>query len=498
MAGPYERRAFGGARFMGQELTGSDLVVGVCGAGAMGAGIAQVAAQAGHSVIILDQNEEALGRGRDTVAKGLAAVVKRGKMTDAEAAAAAARCAWTLDVKDLAGAGLVIEAIVENADIKRALFQKIEGVVAADTIIATNTSSLAVTALAAGRSNPRRYMGLHFFNPAPVMKLVEVVSGAETDASLAADALKLMKSWGKVAVMARDVPGFIVNRVARPFYGEGWRALEEDAADASTLDFLYRDLAGFRMGPFELGDLIGHDINTAAARSMFEAYNGRTRFAPSLMQGQLVAAGRLGRKTGRGVFSYGDETPAAPRLMEPQNAELSGPQSGQALLEKIGRKEQIEIDGVVLMLSDGRPASRVAVEIRKSVAVVEYVRDPAAATAIAFSASDGSASLAALKLASASGKKAVRLTDRAGLVVFRTLLQLANCAADAVRDRVAEPDAVDLAMMNGVNYPFGPLAWAREFGLKRVCAALDAIADETGEAMYRPGEWLRAAARRDL
>ncbi|MEK7265828.1 MAG: 3-hydroxyacyl-CoA dehydrogenase NAD-binding domain-containing protein [Pseudomonadota bacterium] len=468
-------------------------IVAVCGAGAMGAGIAQVAALAGHRVIILDQAEDALSRGRDTVAKGLSALVKRGKLEDAEAVEIAARCEWSLDIEALAGADLVIEAIVENAEIKRVLFQRIEDVVAADAIIATNTSSLAVTALAAGRKNPSRYMGLHFFNPAPVMKLVEVISGAETDPTLAAYALDLMTSWGKTAVMARDVPGFIVNRVARPYYGEGWRALEEGAADAATLDFLYRDLAGFRMGPFELGDLIGHDINTAAAKSIFDAYSGRTRFTPSLMQGGLVAAGRLGRKSGRGVYSYSDESKPAPNLIAPQGAVCD-----ISLLKTIIGKGEADFEGARFFYADGRSASRAAADAKRPAVIVDYMRDPAAATAIAFAASDETADAAALALASQSGKSAARLNDRAGLVVFRTLAQLVNCASDAVRDQVASPEAIDIALINGVNYPFGPLDWARRENFARIASALDFISDETGDAMYRPGEWLRAAARKAL
>jgi 3-hydroxybutyryl-CoA dehydrogenase len=459
----------------------------------MGAGIAQVAAQAGHRVIVLDQNEEALARGRETLAKGLGALEKRGKISDADASAIAARCGWTLAVAALSGAGLVIEAIVENAEIKRVLFRQVEGVVAPDAVIATNTSSLAVTALAAGLKNPARYMGLHFFNPAPVMKLVEVISGAETEPSLAASALQLMRAWGKIAVMARDVPGFIVNRVARPFYGEGWRALEEGAADAATLDFLYRDLVGFRMGPFELGDLIGHDINHAAAKSVFDAYFGRTRFMPSLMQGQLVAAGRLGRKSGRGVYSYTEETPLAPALIAPKSGEAD-----PSLLRRLTDKGDLDFDGVLITRCDGRPASRVAEETGRPAVIIDYIRDPDSATSIAYAASDERADAAAMAFASRCDRSAARMKDRAGLVVFRTLLQIANCAADAVRDQVASAEAIDTAMMNGVNYPFGPLDWAGRVGFQRVNAALDIIAEETGEALYRPGEWLRSAARRTL
>ena len=478
---------------MGRKLLNGDAVVGVCGAGAMGAGIAQVAAQAGRRVIIFDQFEDALARGRATLASGLSALVKRGKISEADAAAISARCAWTLDISDISGASLVIEAIVEDAEVKRALFQRIEDTVSQSAIIATNTSSLAVTSLAAGRKNAARYMGLHFFNPAPVMKLVEVISGAETDPALAASAFALMTAWGKTAVMARDAPGFIVNRVARPFYGEGWRALEEGAADAATLDFLYRDLAGFRMGPFELGDLIGHDVNTAAAKSVFDAYFGRTRFTPSLMQGQLVAAGRLGRKSGRGVYSYAEETKPPPRF-----ASEPTPNKDLSLLEKVKRGECVDFEGAMVMSSDGRPASLVAAETGKPVVVIDFIRDCAAATAIAFAASNDLADDAALKFAALGGKAAVRLKDRPGLVVLRTLLQLANCAADAIRDQVADAEAIDVAMINGVNYPFGPVAFAAEFGFRRVVNALNAIADETGEAIYRPGEWLRAAARRIL
>lgn len=477
---------------MGRKLLAREVIVGVCGAGAMGAGIAQIAAQAGHAVVVLDQNDEALARGRETVAKGLAALVKRGKISEDDAKRIAARCQWSLDVAALAPAGLVIEAIVEIPDVKRALFERVEAVVAEDAIIATNTSSLAVTQLAAGMKRPARFMGLHFFNPAPVMKLVEVIAGAETDAALASAAKTLMDGWGKTAVIARDVPGFIVNRVARPFYGEGWRALEEGAADAATLDFLYRDLAGFRMGPFELGDLIGHDINHAAANSVFNAYFGRTRFTPSLMQGQLVAAGRLGRKSGRGVFDY--SAGATPAVTFAGETNGSG---DRALLDK-ALHQGVEIGGVVVKMTDGRSASRAAADLGAPVVLLDYVRDAASASAIAFAASDQSAGAAALQFAERAGKRAVRLEDRAGLVIFRTLAQLANCAADAVRDRVATPDAIDLAMMNGVNYPFGPLAFAREFGQSRVVAALDAIADETGEAMYRPDEWLRRTARNAL
>lgn len=490
----------------------SETIIGVCGAGAMGAGIAQVAAQAGCKVIVLDQDETALTRGRASVEKGAGALLERGKISEAEARAIAGRITWTLEIGDLSAAGLIIEAVIENAEIKKALFAKLEDIVGGKTALATNTSSLSVTALAGGLGRPQRFLGLHFFNPAPVMKLVEVVSGALTDASLVEGALALMERWGKVAVKARDVPGFIVNRVARPYYGEGWRVLEEGAADAATLDFLYRDLAGFRMGPFELGDFIGQDINTTAAKSVFDAYYGRTRFTPSPMQAQMVAAGRLGRKSGRGVYDYSEGAPPpAPVFAEAPVKAGADIRIGaeapaiEALLDACGagyaRSAAVphsfaEIGGAFIAFTSGATASALREEHGKPVALLDWMRDPNSASAIAFAGSCDEARDAALQLAALCGKRAVVLRDRPGLVVFRTLLQLANCAADAVRDQVADAPSIDRAMINGVNYPFGPMMWARDYGFARVVAALDAIAEETGEALYRPSEVLRALARR--
>jgi 3-hydroxybutyryl-CoA dehydrogenase len=486
----------------------SETRIGVCGAGAMGAGIAQVAAQAGHDVVVLDRDDAALARGRKSLQKGAAALLKRGKIDAAEADALVSRVSWTLDVGVLTGAGLVIEAIVEDAAIKHALYVQLESVMDSSAVLATNTSSLSVSSLAEGLARPPQFLGLHFFNPAPIMKLVEVVSGVDSDPAIAAAARALMQRWGKVAVNARDVPGFIVNRVARPFYGEGWRALEEDAGDAATLDFLYKDLAGFRMGPLELGDLIGHDINSAAAQSIFDAYDGRTRFVPSPAQARLVAAGRLGRKSGQGVYDYGDAEKPAPSFVETDRQSAPGtlavgPDTAalQTLLKTAGvefeTKHHIapgfaEIDNVVVGFCDGRAAGALAVEFQKPALCLDWMRDPAAATALAFSASDDEARQTGLQLAAWCGKRAVELRDRPGLVVFRTLCQLANGAADAVRDEVADADAIDRAMINGVNYPFGPMAWAREYGFARVAAALDAIADATDDNSYNPCEIFRA------
>jgi 3-hydroxybutyryl-CoA dehydrogenase len=286
----------------------SDLKVGVVGAGSMGSGIAQVAAQAGHSVWLNDSSADALER----AAKGHAAIFRRlaekGRITMDEANACAKRITYTRKVDDLKPCGLVIEAIIEDLEIKRGLFQELEMICGDETILATNTSSLPVVAIAGGLRLPGRSLGLHFFNPAPLMPLVEVVSSMLTDDGLAGEMTELMRHWGKVPVLAKDTPGFIVNRVARPFYGESLRLLEEGIADEATIDHALTAVGGFRMGPFELMDLIGNDINFAVTSSVYAAFFQDARYRPSVIQQRKVEAGLLGRKSGRGYYDHTEGT----------------------------------------------------------------------------------------------------------------------------------------------------------------------------------------------
>lgn len=460
--------------------------VAVCGAGAMGAGIAQVAARAGHAVLVYDLAQGALDKGRAGVEASLKSLVKRGTLDEAGMAEVLGRINWTTELADLKAADLVVEAIIEDPRIKGELFAKLEALLADQAVIATNTSSLSVTRLAAGLQRPERFLGMHFFNPAPVMKLVEVVRGAATDPAVETAIVDLATGWGKVAVRVRDVPGFIVNRVARPYYAEGWRALEEGAADAASIDHAFRACAGFRMGPLELGDLIGHDINFAVASSVYEAYFGRTRFAPQLGQGALVAAGRLGRKTGRGVYDYaeGAEKPE-PRFLD-STLEVEPSATGER------PQGIVDVDGVLIGPSDGRMAATLSAEVGRPVALYDWSRPDSEVMVFALSGIE--AASAAAGFARREGRKALIISDRPGMLVLRTLAQLANAAADALRDRVADAEGIDKAMMNGANYPFGPLGWASEFGPAAVIQVLANIAEETGEEMYRPSEALRRMA----
>lgn len=285
--------------------------VGVIGAGAMGAGIAQVAAVHGHTVILADAQPAALDRARAGHAKAMAREVEKGRLTREAADAALARFTYVSGVSAaelaaFAACDFVIEAIIEQLEAKKTLLRALEDVVRDDAILASNTSSLSIAALAGACRHKGRVVGVHFFNPAPVMPLVEIIPAITTDTAVSTAARALADSWRKTTVLASDTPGFIVNRVARPFYGEAMRIREEGIADCATIDWAMKTIGGFRMGPFELTDFIGHDVNFAVTRSVFDAMYGDPRYRPSLAQQRLVEAGWLGRKSGRGFYDYAD------------------------------------------------------------------------------------------------------------------------------------------------------------------------------------------------
>ena len=280
--------------------------IGIVGAGTMGSGIAQVAAEAGCKVTLVDASEEALTRHESTLKATMDKLVAKGRRTQPQADAALGNIKRTPELDMLSSADVVIEAIVESLEAKQKLFQTLEKVVSKDCVLATNTSSLSVTGVASACVHPERVIGLHFFNPAPLMGLVEVIPALQTDSALGSYALETMSSWGKFPALVQDTPGFIVNRVARPFYSEAIRILEEGLASVEDIDASMRAL-GFRMGPFELMDLIGHDVNYAVTSTVHAAFFGDPRYRPSHTQRQLVAANWLGRKKGRGFYAYNSE-----------------------------------------------------------------------------------------------------------------------------------------------------------------------------------------------
>jgi len=500
---------------MSLSVNGDVLVIG---AGAMGAGIAQVAATAGRRVFLYDLRDGAAKSAAEKIGVDLEKLVAKGRLPARQREDILARLVVSETLDDLSGISLVIEAIKEDLDAKRALFAEIESRVANDTVLTTNTSSISVTAIAAALSRPERFAGLHFFNPAPLMPLVEVVSGLATDPELIESLVETMVAWEKIPVTATSTPGFIVNRVARPFYGEALRVLNERAGDPATLDAIMREAGGFRMGPFELMDLIGHDVNLAVTRSVHASYFGDPRYAPSLLQQELVAAGRLGRKSGRGFFDYapGAKGPApaqAPPAAAPAEIVIQGPlgpaQPFARLIEEAGLPlSQTGGDGLIvipglvtLALTDGRPATiRAAQDGLPDLVLFDLALDFASASRIAIASADQArpaSVIAAAGLFQAVGKTVSVLDDIPGLIVARTVAMLAHEGADAVNQGVATAATIDLAMRKGVNYPAGPLAWADALTPALVERIVDNLADAYGEDRYRTSPLIRRLAARN-
>ncbi|WP_295991807.1 3-hydroxyacyl-CoA dehydrogenase PaaH [Rugamonas sp.] len=500
-----------------------DRIVAVIGSGAMGAGIAQVAAVAGHTVKLYDTRPDAVAKAIADIAKVFGKLVEKGRISGADANAAHARLHAAATLADVAGAALVVEAIVENLDVKRALFADLEAIVGDDCILATNTSSISVTAIAAGLRRPQRVVGMHFFNPVPLMALVEVVSGLATDAGVAATVHDTAAAWGKNPVHARSTPGFIVNRAARPFYAEGWRLLNEQAADPATIDAVVREAGGFRMGPFELMDLIGHDVNYSVTQSVFQAYYNDPRFTPSVLQKELVDAGFLGRKSGRGCYRYGDgATTVPPRSEAPQarpefvsySADAGVQDAATDAMARRLRQAGIAVssrkpaeghasaeapafhcNGAAVYLTDGRSATeRARANHHPDTVLFDLALDYASATRIAVACADQcdpAAFNAVVGLLQAAGFAVSRLDDVPGLAVMRTVAMLANEAADIVHQGVCSAQAVDTALLKGVNYPRGPLAWADAVGIAHIVTVLHNLAATYGEDRYRVSPLLR-------
>lgn len=487
----------------------ADAPVAVIGAGVMGAGIAQVAAQAGHPVQLMDLREGAAQAAIDKIGQALAALVSKGRMADEERAAVMARLRPAASVDDLADAALVVEVIIEQLAPKQALLKALDTLLPADALIASNTSSISITALANGMTTPQRLVGMHFFNPVPLMKLVEVVWGAETDPDAAQAIDALARRWNKTPVHAKSTPGFIVNRIARPYYAESLQVLQEQGATPAVVDRALRG-AGFRMGPCELMDLIGHDTNALVTQSVFEANFGDKRFQPSLVQRALVDGGRLGRKVGKGFYEGGPQ--AAPPVTGPTTPAPAVTLCGEGPLVEhlagwlahrgltVARAPEagwqgLALEGLELHLTDGRCAAELAHQRQQpALAVMDWpvAPDRADGLAVAFGPKVTEAQQAmAAELLRHLGWELLTLRDIPGLVVARTIAMLVNEAADAVWQGVCDAPAADTAMKLGVNYPAGPFEWLEQLGAPTVVQLLEGLFTSYRSERYRVSPLLK-------
>jgi 3-hydroxybutyryl-CoA dehydrogenase len=483
--------------------------VAIVGAGIMGSGIAQVAAQAGHPVLLYDVLPGAALAAKEKLTATFESLVEKGKFSRENATAILALIEPVEKLESAAKAGLVIEAVVEELPVKQELFLRLEHLVGSECILATNTSSLSVTAIASGLQFPQRFVGMHFFNPVALMKLVEVVSGLQTSNEVSAAISKLAEAWGKNAVQARSTPGFIVNRIARPFYAETLALLQEQASTPAVLDSCLR-AAGFRMGPCELMDLIGHDTNFAVTNSVYEANFYDRRYVPSLIQKVLVDAGMLGRKSGRGFYDYSEpspqfeEEPDVPANLpstDSVSVHGSGPVTDRLvkLLNShscsFERREHSDWCGLQagraqLRLTDGRPASQLGGEV----AVFDLSLSQDSGKTLAWSHASGASSQwidATAQWLRLCGFIPQLITDTPGLVVARTLAMLINEAADAVQQGVCSEVDADTAMKLGVNYPAGPFEWLAGWNVNAVVELLDRLDDYYRGERYRVSPWLR-------
>ncbi|MEV0221973.1 3-hydroxyacyl-CoA dehydrogenase [Streptomyces sp. NPDC050704] len=488
-------------------MTALDLAgpVAVIGTGTMGQGIAQVALVAGHPVRLYDAVPGRARAAAEAIGTRLDRLVEKDRLTGAERDAARARLRPAETLSELADSGLVVEAVLERLDVKQQLLRELEETVGDDCLLATNTSSLSVTAIGGALRNPGRFVGLHFFNPAPLMPLVEVVSGFATDVTYATRAYELARAWGKTPVACADTPGFIVNRIARPFYAEAFAVHEAQGADPATIDAVLRESGGFKMGAFELTDLIGQDVNESVTRSVWEAFFQDVRFTPSLAQRRLVESGRHGRKTGHGWYDYGAEGEGG--RPEPHTAEKAQPPAyvvveGDlgpaaelvALIREAGIqvREDEEDHGTRLVLPSGGQLAladgQTAVEFR-DVVYFDLALDYRRATRIALSHSQDTQTQTlaeATGLFQALGKDVSVIGDVPGLIVARTVARIVDLAHDAVAKGVATEEDIDTAMRLGVNYPLGPFEWSRRLGRSWAYDVLDDLHMRDPSGRYAP------------
>ncbi|CAI3113982.1 3-hydroxyadipyl-CoA dehydrogenase [Acinetobacter calcoaceticus] len=481
--------------------------IAVIGSGTMGIGIAQLAIVNGHSTILYDLDAQKAQQAARGLGQTFKKLVEKSKLTQQQADEALARLIVVHQIEALRDADLVIEAVVEKKEVKQSLFKQLAEICSEQTIFASNTSSISVTAISAGIAHPERVVGLHFFNPAPVMKLVEIVQGLKTPNSLCLALKNLMLSWKKIPVLTKSTPGFIVNRIARPFYAEGFRALQEQVTSYDQLDYALKQCGGFAMGPCELTDLIGQDVNFSVTQSVYQEFFFEPRYRPSLIQKELVDAGAWGRKSKQGFYTYNEKNqyetfqPQAV-VAKPVDAriQLKGTWSQlPAFLTRLGLKSGfviddniLQIDDIDLRLSQGESAN--INYLSRKVVLMDWHHDFEQAQALVLSHNElcEASDLAKVEAYFAQfGMSVMWVKDHPALLTLRTIALLINEACEASLHGVASLEDIDNAMKYGVNYPKGPYQWLTQMGGAYVLQTLNNLYALYGEEKYRASIYLK-------
>jgi len=485
------------------DPTRSDLVAGVAGAGTMGRGIAQVLAQCGARTLLYDAQPGAARKAKDAIAGSLAKLVEKGRLSPAQVEATLGKLELADSLQSFAPCQVVVEAIVEDLQEKKKLFCALEGVVSEGCILASNTSSLSVTAMAAACKRPQRVAGYHFFNPVPVMKIVEVVDGVLTEPAVTEALAGLARRFGHDPVRCKDTPGFVVNHAGRAFVPEALRVLSEGIADFATIDRILVEAAGFRIGPFGLMDLVGLDVAHAVMKSMYAQYFEEPKYRPSFLAEPRVAAGLLGRKTGRGWYTYGQDGAALP-VPEAQAPKVL-PLSVWAVPElkelvSRGRSESNPAKAAVCFVAPlGKDASTAALEHgldpARTVAVDPLFGFAKRRTLMTTPITKPEARDSAHALLAADGVPVSVINDSPGFVAQRVVAHIVNVGCDIAQMRIAVPEDLDRAVVLGLGYPRGPLAMGDALGPAKVLSILESLFDFYREPRYRPSPWLKRRAQ---
>ena len=482
------------------DVSRSDLTAAVAGAGTMGRGIAQVLAQCGARTLLYDAQPGAAARAVESIAQALAKQAEKGRIKDPEAIVK--RIEVVPGLQAFAPCHVVVEAIIEDLAAKRVLFSELEDIVDERCILASNTSSLSVTAMASGCKRPGRVAGYHFFNPVPVMKIVEVVDGVLTEPWVTDALTALAQRFGHTPVRCKDTPGFIVNHAGRAFVPESLRVLSEGVADHATIDRILMDAAGFRIGPFGLMDLVGLDVAHAVMKSMYAQYFEEPKYRPSFISEPRVAAGLLGRKTKRGWYEYAPDIQMPPEAAAPRTKPASVwavPELKELLLglgAKVDAKPGAETVCFVAPL--GLDATAAALEHKldptRTVAVDPLYGFTKRRTLMATPVTKKEVREQAHGLLASDGVPVSVIKDSPGFVAQRVVAHIVNVGCDIVQMRIATPEDLDRAVMLGLGYPKGPLAMGDALGAKRILAVLQNMHELYREPRYRPSPWLRRRA----